>query len=65
MLPGRTSEQKKGLIREVTDAVVKNCGVKADAVRVLIQEIAPEHWAVGGTTMAERAATASEASARR
>lgn len=56
MMPGRTPEQKKGLIRDVCDAVVRNCAVKPEQVRVIIQEIAPEHWAVGGVSMAERAA---------
>ena len=53
MLPGRSAEQKKGLLRDVTDAVVRNCGVPADAVRVLITEIAPEHWAVAGVSKTE------------
>jgi 4-oxalocrotonate tautomerase len=57
MMPGRTPEQKKGLIRDVCEAVVKNCAVKPESVRVLIQEIAPEHWGVGPVSMAELRAT--------
>ena len=53
MLPGRSAEQKKGLLRDVTDAVVRNCRVPAETVRVLIIEIAPEHWAIAGISKAE------------
>ena len=53
MLPGRSARQKRGLLRDVTDAVVRNCKVPADAVRVLITEIAPEHWAVAGLSKAD------------
>ena len=53
MLPGRSAEQKRGLLREITEAVVRNCKVPADAVRVLITEIEPEHWAVAGLSRAE------------
>jgi 4-oxalocrotonate tautomerase len=53
MLPGRSAAQKRGLLREVTDAVVRNCKVPADAVRVLITEIEPEHWSVAGLSKAD------------
>ena len=35
---GRTPEQKKGLMKDITDAVVKNFGVKIEAVTVQIVE---------------------------
>ena len=53
MLTGRTAEQKRALLRDVTDAVVRNCKVAPEQVRVLIAEIAPEHWAVAGVSRAE------------
>jgi len=56
MLPGRTSEQKRALLAEVTEAVVRTCKVSPEQVRVLISEIAAEHWAVGGVSRAEVAA---------
>ena len=35
---GRTIEQKRGLVKDVTDAVVKNFKVPADAVTIYIHE---------------------------
>ena len=53
MLPGRSSEQKRALLAEVTEAVVRTCKVPPETVRVLITEIAAEHWAVGGISRAD------------
>ncbi len=53
MLVGRTPAVKQELITRVTEAVVSTLAVKPEQVRVLLYEIAPEHWAVGGTTKAE------------
>ena len=35
---GRTVEQKRGLVKDVTDAVCRNFEVKPEAVSILIQE---------------------------
>ncbi len=56
MLPGRSSEQKRALLAEVTEAVARTCKVAPEQVRVLIAEIPAEHWAVGGVSIAESAA---------
>ncbi len=48
MLQGRTSEVKNELIVRVTDAVVTTLGVDLEHVRVLLYELSPEHWAIGG-----------------
>jgi 4-oxalocrotonate tautomerase len=53
MLPGRSSEQKRALLAEVTEAVVRTCKVAPEQVRVLISEIAAEHWGVAGVSRAE------------
>jgi 4-oxalocrotonate tautomerase len=53
MLPGRSAEQKRALLAEVTDAVVRTCKVAPEQVRVLISEIPAEHWAVAGVSRAE------------
>ena len=37
-IEGRTKEQKRALIKDITDAVVKNFDVTADAVLVEIVE---------------------------
>jgi 4-oxalocrotonate tautomerase len=51
---GRTPEQKKGLMKDITDAVVKNFGAKADAVTVQIVEAPKTDKAKGGVPFTER-----------
>lgn len=52
ILEGRSPEVKKLLIQEVTDAVVRTLGANPAAVRVLLYELPPEHWGVGGKSKA-------------
>ncbi len=48
MLEGRTPEQKKRLIEEVTQAVTRTIGVPEMAVSVFIQETKYENHGQGG-----------------
>ena len=41
---GRTTEQKRGLVKDITEAVVKNFGVKPESVTVDIIECSRENW---------------------
>src|SRR5262249_6257550 len=50
---GRTLEQKKALVKDITDAVVKNFGAPADAVVVSIIETEPTAKAKGGVLFSE------------
>jgi 4-oxalocrotonate tautomerase len=52
LLQGRTPAIKANLIARVTDAVVTTLGVEPEQVRILLYELPPEHWAVGGQTKA-------------
>ncbi len=52
LLQDRTPKVKNELIARVTDAVISTLGVDPDQVRVLLYEVPPEHWAVGGQTKA-------------
>ncbi len=52
LLQGRTPAMKAELMACVTDAVVTTLGVDPEQVRVLLYEVPPEHWAVGGQTKA-------------
>ena len=47
-LAGRTTEQKKGLARDMTEAVTKNFNVGPDAVTIIIHEFSEENLAKGG-----------------
>ncbi len=51
---GKTIEQKRGLVKDITEAVVKNFGVKPESVTVDITEVSRENLAVGGKLFADR-----------
>jgi 4-oxalocrotonate tautomerase len=51
---GRTPEQKRALMKDITDAVVNNFGVKPEAVVVSIVETAKTDKAKGGIPFSER-----------
>jgi 4-oxalocrotonate tautomerase len=51
---GRTLEQKRALVRELTRAVVETCNVPADAVTVIIHENPLTDKAKGGVLFADR-----------
>ncbi|MHC2601887.1 4-oxalocrotonate tautomerase [Bradyrhizobium liaoningense] len=55
MAEGRTDEQKAGMMRDITQALVKNLGVDADAVVIQINEAPLRHKMKGGKTFVERA----------
>ena len=51
---GRSKDQKRALIKDITAAVVKNFGVAADAVLVEIGETSRDNKAKGGVLFSER-----------
>lgn len=53
MLEGRTLEQKKKLVQEITRVSVEVLGGSADAVDVLIVDVKRENWATGGRLWTE------------
>ena len=48
MLEGRTVEQKKKLVAEITRVSVEVLGGVADSVDIVITDIKRENWATGG-----------------
>jgi 4-oxalocrotonate tautomerase len=58
MAVGRTDDQKAGMMRDITQALVKNLGVDADAVVIQINEAPLAHKMKDGKTFVERAAAA-------
>ena len=48
ILEGRTVEQKRGMAKDVTEAIVKNLGCPASAVHIDIMEMKTENYAQGG-----------------
>ena len=45
---GRTVEQKRGLVKDITEAVCKNFKVNPDAVTILIHEVKRENLSKAG-----------------
>jgi 4-oxalocrotonate tautomerase len=48
LLEGRSPQQKLKLMEKITQAAVESVDVKPEAVRVILREVPPEHFAVGG-----------------
>jgi 4-oxalocrotonate tautomerase len=55
-LEGRSVEQKRALIKDLTDAVVRNYNVDAGTVTINIVESARENKAKGGVLFSDMAA---------
>lgn len=53
-MEGRTLDQKRGLVKDITDAVVKNYGAAADAVTVQIVECPPTAKGKGGVLFSDK-----------
>ncbi|MDA7963581.1 2-hydroxymuconate tautomerase [Ruegeria sp.] len=54
MFPGRTREQKRALVSELTDAFVRTAGGKPEGLHVVITEIDAEDWGSGGVLVADK-----------
>ena len=50
---GRSPEQLKALGEALTRAAEEAVGAKPESVRVVLTECDPEHWFVGGESLAE------------
>ncbi|WP_353990375.1 2-hydroxymuconate tautomerase [Pediococcus argentinicus] len=48
LIEGRSEEQLRQMVRDVTDAIVKNTGAPAEHVHVVLNEMKKNHYSVGG-----------------
>ena len=46
VIEGRTMEQKRGMVKDVTAAIVKNIGCPSSAVNIDIVEMKPDNFAM-------------------
>ena len=53
MFEGRTHEQKKKLVEEITRVTCETLGNKPDSVDIIITDIKRENWATGGKLWSE------------
>ncbi len=55
MFSGRTPEQKRNLVRALTDAFVQTAGSTVDAVDVILTDVEKSDWAQGGELFSDKA----------
>lgn len=55
MMEGRTLEQKRKLVEEITRVSVEVLGGSAESVDVILTDIKRENWATGGMLWSDRA----------
>ena len=55
MISGRTREQKRNLVKELTLAFNRTCGSKPEDVQIVIADIDKENWGAAGSLMADKA----------
>ncbi|MFA5122581.1 2-hydroxymuconate tautomerase [Zavarzinia sp.] len=53
LIEGRSFEAKKRMVEEVTSAITSSLGAPREAVRVIIREVPPWHFATGGVPKGE------------
>jgi 4-oxalocrotonate tautomerase len=58
LLEGRSPEAKERLILALTQAAIDAIGAPRASVRVILREMEPAHFAVGGVSIAAKAAEA-------
>lgn len=53
MYEGRTLEQKKALVKGITEAINKAIGSPPEAVSIIIRDISRDNWANAGKLASE------------
>lgn len=48
LVAGRTPEQLRAMMNEITNAVETNIGVPREAIKVVVTEMQPNHYMDGG-----------------
>jgi 4-oxalocrotonate tautomerase len=54
MFKGRRRDQKRALVKELTEAFVRTCGGKPDGLQIVITDVEKGDWGGGGELMADR-----------
>lgn len=54
LLEGRDARRIAALMREVTEAVATSLEIPTERVRIVVRDVPKTHWAVAGTSYAER-----------
>lgn len=54
MYEGRSVDQKRELVRGVTDVVARVTGNPPEGIHVIIEEVKRENWSIGGLLWPDR-----------
>jgi 4-oxalocrotonate tautomerase len=54
MWRGRSTEQKRELVKALTESTARIAGCSADSVYVVIGEVAKENWGAGGELCSDK-----------
>ncbi|MDF2636199.1 MAG: 4-oxalocrotonate tautomerase family enzyme [Pelosinus sp.] len=54
MIEGRTTEQKREMVKKVTEAIMQTANCPADAITIVIREAAKQHIAKAGILMSDK-----------
>lgn len=54
MIEGRTDEQKRNLVEQVTTAVSETVNAPKENVSIIIEEMKKEHYATGGVRASDK-----------
>ena len=53
ILPGATTQQKRAVVQDFTNTLVKRLGKRPEHIHIVIQEIAPDNWGYSGQLTSE------------
>lgn len=54
LLEGRSKEQLQALVKDVTAAIAKDANVPAERIHIVLNEMQPNHYSVGGSLKSEQ-----------
>ena len=54
MFEGRTAEQKRALVKALTQACVETIGARPESVDIVLFDIKPTEWATGGELWSDK-----------
>jgi len=54
MLEGRSADQKRKIVRRITDVMVEEAGARREAIVVTFVEVSKESYASGGELIIDR-----------
>lgn len=54
MFAGRTAEQKRALVKELTEAFVRAAGGTPESVQIVLTDVEKENWAGAGVLYSDK-----------